>query len=270
MFIVEEVPLTLQFLKSLSGGAAGPYANLLETLTDDVNICWYPSAGCDFRDIGYLSDDYTTKHRPYFGRDRIPDVFLHTDYYPWSQSGFLNKSFWHCDHATTVSCVSLEELPSLDLPLDERLIDFPKAHELTNRVFFAWLELTASGLDEPVTVPLIYIFSENTAFAHDVLLARRAKLSHLVHIRYGGGLWGGGKAAGAWLPYAAAQLGCPDYVSDGRFKNWQRGDEHVRKVYPRFFGEPSWSLSESYRDLPGIRWSNYGQVTWRRMMVDRH
>lgn len=262
-----EVPLTLQFLKSLSGGASGPYADWLETLDDNVNICWYPSAGRDFRDIGYLSDDYTAKHRPRFGRDRIPDVFLHTDYYPWSNARFLNKSYWHRDHATTVRCDELEELPPLDLPLDDGLIDFPKAHELTNRVFFAWLQLDASGLDEAQTVPFIYVFAENTAFAHNILLARQAKLSHLVHIRYGGGIFGGGKAAGGWLPFAAAQLGCPDYISDGRYMDWQRGDRHARKSYPGLFAEPSWSMGESFRDLPGIKWSNHGQVTWRRMAV---
>jgi len=48
-----------QFLKELNGDRKGKFAGVIRDLPDSPRIAWYPSAGVDFRDLLYLSSQYS-------------------------------------------------------------------------------------------------------------------------------------------------------------------------------------------------------------------
>lgn len=92
----------------------------------------------------------------------------------------------------------MEELPRLDLPLDHEILEsIDTSVEYVGKV--AFMNVTfRHGSSRAITFPVIYALCENEAFCSKVLLENKAELSHIVHVRYGGGC-GGGYASGAWL-----------------------------------------------------------------------
>lgn len=62
--------------------------DILNIIKEHKSICWYPSAGSDFRPLLYLSDAYYKKHEELTGEtDTFPDLFILTDY---SMNKYMN------------------------------------------------------------------------------------------------------------------------------------------------------------------------------------
>lgn len=52
----------------------------------------------DFRDLLYLSSPYAAYHLPTEPDPVFPDLYLHTDYFPWGTADFLNRQVLHWNH----------------------------------------------------------------------------------------------------------------------------------------------------------------------------
>ncbi len=256
--------MSRQLLEGLNGGLRGAFRRWLEGVGAAPRVAWYPSAGRDLRDVLYLSAQYGRRGPP--GQElrpepAPPDLFLHTDYISY-RSGFLRDvGLVFEDDRTRVLARTVEELPRHRLPVHPELVDFPNWHG-GGRVVFAELEVDSDQLGL-FTARVLYVFAENTAFLAECALPERARFSHVVHVRYGGGLGGGGTSRGYWLLNILGRVGCEVFVSDDSIEaDGGARDAHVYSLYPKLQGPEAFGRWPRLRTLPGAQWSNYGDVTW--------
>ena len=242
----------------LNGGQKGEFYKYLEGFKGDPRIAWYPSAGVDFRAMLYLSPEYARINPPSEPEPLPPNIFLFTDYFPWSSSTFLDSRVIHSDDRTKITVNKLEELPRVDLALDNEIVDFPEGSHATNRAVFMEVEVSSDQLGKH-SYPVVYVFAENESFCAKKLIPLEAKISHVIHVRYGGGCGGGGKSTGIWILNVLQRLGCEAFITDGHY-GMQSGDEAALRLYPELAGTPP--ILKKIRFLPGSGWSGHGEVTW--------
>lgn len=150
------------------------------------------------------------------------------------------------------------------MPLDSDIVHFPAGSTATHRVLFMELNVQSDRLGN-FKVPIIYVFSENAAFCAERLLPNHARLSHVIHVRYGGGLGGGGSSTGAWMLNVLQDLGCEVFVTDGRHAP-QSGDQRVYEKFPKLKDPDDTPNFKLIGTIPGKGWSNYGDVSWNLLL----
>lgn len=251
------------FLDALNGGKRGllsRYLRGMKATGQPPRIAWYPSAGIDMRDVLYLSPAFQQRlaNQTYVAP---PELFVHTDYFPWWDSTFLDSKVIHEDERTRIQVEAIEELPRLDLPLDPEIVDFPEGSTATGRVLFMKLLVESTKLGR-FTAPLIYAFAENAAFAN-FALDHHARFTHCIHVRFGGGGGGGGHSSGGWMLNILNRLGCECMISDEHYFTGQ-GDERIKKIMPQLVAEPPAQLEDPHFRLPSASWSCNGDIDWRR------
>ena len=138
--------MSMELLKYLNGKNNGYFKRYLDGLKDDPLIAWYPSANEDFHPLLYLSPAYSKYDPPKTNAKEVfPDIFLFTDYYPWGNfSSFLDSPTIYQDKKTIVSVNAIEELPSLTLPLDPSIVDFPKKNFATGKVVYLEVKIKSN------------------------------------------------------------------------------------------------------------------------------
>ena len=187
--------MTRQFLYELNGNKNGEFKKFLDNFEGEPRIAWYPSAGEDFRSLLFLHPSYSKINPSIEIEPPAPDLFLFTDYFPWNNSRFLDSRFIYSDDRTMVIVESMEELPVLNLPLHKEIVGFPKGLA-TDRIVFLKIKIDSVKLGI-IYYPVLYAFAENEAFFCDKLMPCNATISHIIHVRYGGGCGGGGYSSGA-------------------------------------------------------------------------
>jgi hypothetical protein len=251
--------MSKKLLTALNGGKKGLFAKWLNDFKGEPRIAWYPSAGEDLRDLLYLHPGYSARHPATRPEPVAPDIFLHTDYYPWDGSTFLDGRTIHMANRTTVTVKSIEELPRCKLPLDDKIVDFPDGSAATHRVLFLEVEVRSDVLGTFIA-PVLYAFVENAAFCATWLLPQESQLSHIVHVRFGLG-FGGGKSSGVWLLDVLKKLHCRMFVSDGHLDR-HSGDERIAALYPELAGDGQAIRLEPIRVVEGRNWAGHGDVSW--------
>jgi hypothetical protein len=253
--------MTMAFLDAMFGRPTGPARQWLAGLSREPRIAWYPSAGEDFRDLLYLSEEYARCFPSGQAEPAPPDLFLHTDYFPWTESRFLDTAVVHQDTRTTIRVEAIDELPRCDLPLDARIVQFPVGSVATGRVLFLLLRVTSAQLAMDRVVPVLYAFCENAAFCAERLLPLGARCSHVVRVRYGGGC-GGGQSSGHWILRNLDRLHCELLVWD-QHDNEQDGDRRCLERFPNLKREGAQPYRfRRLRTLPEAMWSGHGDVAW--------
>jgi len=255
--------MSKQLLHSLNGNNAGSFHQWLTDFNGSPRIAWYPSAGTDFHDLLYIGPEYSKIHKPFESllEPLPPDIFLHTDYFPYQDLSFLESKVAYKDDHTSVLVKSIEELPQIDLPLDTQIVDFPERSDTTGRVLFLTVEIESNALGK-FTRPVLYACVENAAFCAERILPLSGRISHVVHVRFGGGCGGGGKSTGIWLLNVLDRLYTDVLVTDNHYGR-QRGDERIYELYPELSGPEAASAMHNIRVLPGEKWSNHGDITWK-------
>lgn len=244
-------------LRFLNGDNNGAFRKWLDDFNGEPRIAWYPSAGEDFRDLLYLNQRFSEKHPLSMTEPRCPDIYLHTDY---SASSFLDNRTIHLDSRTLVYVQFIEELPRCELPLDDQIVNSSDGRCTTHRIFFLEIVVKSKQLGE-YCVPVVYAVVENAAFCSMQILPHEGRISHIIHVRYGGGLGGGGKSTGIWLLNVLRQLHCEVFITDGNI-NRQSGDDRVYISYPNLAGNEDQSQLEKTRIIPSKSWSGHGDVSW--------
>ena len=170
------------WLRQLNGGRQGAFARWLDGVAGSPRVCWYLSSGEDFRDLLYLHPAYIRYHPsdPPGMDPAPPDLYLHTDYFPWKDSRFLDTRLVHADLHTVVEVLEIEELPALPLPFHRELAHFPPSHA-TNRVVFLRVRVTSDRLG-CWEAPVLYAFCLNEAFCAEVLLPSQARKIGRAHV----------------------------------------------------------------------------------------
>ena len=252
--------MSKQLLNTLNGYRSGRFHDWLTQFEGEPRIAWYPSAGTDFRDLLYLHPNYSARNPARVREPQPPDIFLHTDYYPWQSSRFLDSKTIYRDNRTKVYMKYIEELPRCDITLDERIVDFPNGSIATGRVIFLDIEITSSVLGN-YSYPVVYAFVENAAFCAERMLPNNACISHIVHVRFGGGLGGGGKSTGVWLLNVLRKLRCEVFVTDSSYGR-HSGDVRIYELYPELSGDEDQTQLEPIRTIDSNQWSEHGDVSW--------
>lgn len=177
---------------------------LWESLPEDPNICWYPSAGSCFRDL------LIWNHYPALANVPEPDLYIHTDY---SRPGRVPQ-----DHNDGRTRVTLQMRDRLELP-----------PEIAYQVDPAYASLAGAAADRPIvelihvhaeskTVgsidkPVLYFHFENFNWFEQFALKRGLRVSHVFKLREGCGMGGARTSVSNLYPFLA-QIGCRHLIAD--------------------------------------------------------
>ena len=253
--------MSRELLLDLNGSHNGPFRGWLNACDGEPRIAWYPSSGEDFRDLFYLNPRFSDYCPPKGPEPRHPDIFLHTDYFPWSESALLDTEVLYKDGRSRIKIEEIEELPPCHVPIDPEIVDFPDGSHITGRVVFLHVSVTSHKFGT-FSATVIYAFVENESFCTRKILPQKGKMSHVIHVRYGGGIGGGGKSTGIWLLNVLRKVQCEVLVTDNRYHR-QSGDEAAYRLYPELSGSSDVTrLGQAIRVVPGKSWSCYGDVSW--------
>lgn len=250
--------MSKDLLYRLNGNKNGNLKKYLDSFNEPINIAWYPSACEDFRPLLYLSKRYAEINPASREENIFPNFYIYTDYFPWAIPTFLDTLAIYNDRRTRVIVNCIEELPKLELPIDPDIVCYPDESVVIGKVLFLEIAVESNKLGE-FTYPVIYAFVENEPFCSRILLSKNYNISHIIHVRYGGGCWGGGKSSGIWLLNVLKRLNCKIFITDGHYA-LQPGDEAAYRLYPNLRGEVPEMIE--IRKINSRFWSGHGDVTW--------
>lgn len=155
-------------------------------------LCWYPSAGDDFRHIPYMEAVFCAKDSVY-----RPVVYIHTDMHliqNWKDSRQSRPWQPGDEIARATRIVSISEITPKKrvLRVSPKVAYTSMASADIGRVFLFDLlvEVFCRGRAIQVPTPLIYFVAENLGFLAHLLLKYRLRVDTLVHIRDGGASMG--------------------------------------------------------------------------------
>ncbi len=153
---------------------------LKNSIPEDPNVLWYPSAGNDYRDLLELFPERAKRNNIH----DLPDIYVHTDYNP----NFL-KFFdtVYCDNNTSIKIIDRYEL-KLTTEIKYHVNPRYTVHtDSANKQPVIWLlkvEIT-SDIYGTYTRTVIYFLFENINFLEEVILKNMIRISHIVKVREG-------------------------------------------------------------------------------------
>jgi hypothetical protein len=250
--------MSRQLLTYLNGNHTGLLHEYLAVHNGEPRIAWYPSAGNDFRALLYLSSHYADAFPASKPEPTAPDMFVFTDYLPYREPKYSKGYVVKDDGKTLMTIADIEELPRLELPLHSEHVVFPDAGRAIGRVFFMIVEITSNVLGS-YAYPVLYVVSSNEAFCCEVLLPHNARISHIIHVRYGAAL-GGSRTTGIWITHAIKPLLTEVLVMD-RYNGWRKADLNVLDYCKALPSQIDYNL-RPIRTVPELLWSDHGDVTW--------
>jgi hypothetical protein len=170
------------------------------------HVCYYPSAGSDFRPLVYQQVDALNALAEHDDLSRnkdappsispnyvTPNLWLFSDYCgvyvpKWMQAGVQRD-----DGRTRIRTLAMTELYPIarmvNFRLNSQYVHFPGS-EVTGRAFYLRLEIE-SNLMPPFQADVIYCCYENVNLIHQLLLRHQLRVSHLVWVCDGSGFGGG-------------------------------------------------------------------------------
>ena len=124
-----------------------------------TRLCWYPSAGMDFRHIKFLEEDGLSKHNL-----NCPLVYLHSDIrLPKSKGASFDLPFIKKGgvepNLKIIQCSEIHPKKK-DSSISEDVCTFD-ADDDTGRVFLIELELTTTCFERSIKVPIPVLFAAN-------------------------------------------------------------------------------------------------------------
>ena len=219
-------------------------SHLLSIIRSHESVCWYPSAGSDFRALLYLSKPFYEKHEELSSEQaRLPDLFILTDYEASEvfQYGYstvpLENSFGALrtgaltggdilfrDVNTTFTVKRCERLflPALEARTDLISSAVPRWY---GHGCYMTVEVNSHGSKRlgKWETHVIYLYAENTAFAKNILMQNQIDVDYILRVRYGAA-FGGSRVDGNWLFCLSDLLNVKYYITRefNASGNWER------------------------------------------------
>lgn len=240
------------------------------------HVCWYPSAGNDFRPLLYLSEwYYRRKNVSYEDKQELPDLFVFTDVeglygceagvgedaYPQIRKGYCNPGAClrsvssYPDRSTRIIVNSFEKLQDLHLTFDPDKTAFACNSDY-NSSYLMNVHVVShiSGVINEFDTTVLYITAQNESFAYEFIIPKRIKIEYLVLIRYGSS-FGGANYGPSWIMNEYKNLGV-DYLLSERYY-----------VSDALKGE-SFNALPSFKEvysIEGARKSDYNEAAWYKL-----
>ena len=247
-----------------------------EVIKQYKHICWYPSAGNDFRPLLYLSDwYYQHKSIPLDDGQEMPDLFIFSDvkglfsYYPQIgenaydqiRSGYFEDGACLLRHSanpekyTEITVKSFEPLNALTLSKDPSWsgsdipLDYNSAY-----VFEVNVYSKKDNMVNQYAATVLYIAALNESFVFEFLLPKRIRIEYLVLIRYAG-FYNGNRVEPYWIldrlrDFRTKYLvSCTRYVTEAEVDKKGKDFPHFDEIYTIY----------------GEGWSQYGKDSWYRL-----
>ena len=240
-----------------------------EAIKQFKHICWYPSAGKDFRPLLFISDWYYMKNNvPKDDGQKYPDLFILTDLcglfdshgdtscfgdaYFQLKEGFCEPDarLVHIEYKNS----STEKLRDLGLPFDHDYAAFDKASDYNSSLLLN-VEIV-SRINDVVNrykTSILYAAVLNEFFADDFLLPNGIKIEYLVIVAYGA--FGGGHYDSKWILQKHKEFGTKYLI--GNDYGWS----HMSEDYP---DKPAPHFNVLYW-IDGEQWSKGSPVVWYKL-----
>lgn len=258
--------MSKELLTKLNGTNNGSFKQFIDHNNQaNINIAWYPSAYKDFRAFLYLSENFKKENLEELKTTKCPDLYILTDYLPFEENFFQSNVLFE-DKKTRITVIEKEWLPDLkqtkNIELIQTIGNFEPNSTLSNKVIYAKVMVQSDTLGTYFT-HLIYAITYNEHFFESILKPLNVKLSHIIHVRYGGGLGGGGKATGGWLKHVLYFLKVDYFITDNHL-NLQSGDHlFLKKVLKNKFLAGAHQIKLTpMKIIESSQWSNHGDVHW--------
>ena len=194
---------------------------LVNYLKQFKNIAWYPSANKDTLSLVCLS--YKSLYEQGINKSEAPDCFIFTDYETYAdqadnrkffldlEEGNDEANFTYLDQDYQATAFNIRELDKLNVSFDQHLVAFDR-DQYYGRVFIMDVLIERPNIGKSIA-KVIYVISENTAFAFDFLLKNHIEVKYVIHSRYGQG-FGGGISNGGFLCNILKELNTKYFISD--------------------------------------------------------
>jgi hypothetical protein len=261
-----KLTMSQELLTKLNGSNKGIFNQFIDKYKQvNINIAWYPSAYKDFRALLYLSENFKNKNLQELKNTKCPDLYILTDYLPFEENFFQSDVLFE-DQKTRIIILEKEWLPNLkptgNIDLIQTIGDFEPNPTLGYRVIYAKVMVQSSTLGK-FYAHLIYAITYNEHFFESLLKPLNVKLSHIIHVRYGGGLGGGGKATGGWLKHVLIFLKVEYFITDNHL-TLQFGDHlFLKQVLKNKFNAGAYQIKLTpIKTIESSQWSNHGNVHW--------
>ena len=263
--------MSSQLLQLLDNRRSVQFTKFVSSLEHEARIAWYPSAGTDFRALFYLNDVFLSANPTIEGEDpKEPDIFLYTDY-AMTNDRFNHILFHggetviHDDGRSTVTLSDIENLGRIEFDSysDYQLTE--QNRHFYNRVFFFNATIESADFGS-ITKPVLYIFCCNEQLCSELLLPMKAKVSHVIHIRYGH-CFGGANSSGHWLQHVLSLLQCEMYIHDG-LSHYYDNEQRIISYYSEVIPQESISTLTTIREIDGRGWSYSTRIIWQAVITN--
>ena len=247
-----------------------------EAIRQYKHICWYPSAGKDFRSLLFLSDWYFRKNDLSLDEGQeLPDLFIFTDYlglsgyyseeyekegFEFLKPGFCLIEKEYYSNSTRITVKSVERLRDTGLPFSREYAAFDKSRAY-NSSFLIEVEVE-SKLDGVVTTygaTVLYVTVLNELF-YNFLLRCHVKVEYQVLVRYGEGIGGGAMNGPDWIILSYRELGTKYLITEYRYV--EAAENKADKADPM-------PVLEQFHSVSGKQWSEHDNIGWFRVVNGR-
>lgn len=249
-----------------------------EAIRQFKHICWYPSAGVDFKPLLFISDWYYKKNNvPTDEGQALPDLFIFTDYmgfhahemqlssfgeaYDQIQNGFCepDSCLIHVPYknsSTDIIVKSFEKLHDVNLPFSSELASTENNLDYNSSMLMN-VEVVSRINDDinRYEVSVLYLAVLNEYFAERILIPNNIKTEYLIIVNYGTG-FGGGRGKGyAWILGDYKELGIKYLISN----------EYVSHVLAEYESDKPKPTLSVIHDIDGFQWDKGSRITWYKL-----
>ena len=247
-----------------------------EAIKKFKHICWYPSAGKDFRPLLFISDWYYRMHDvPRDARQKFPDLFILTDLcglfdssgdnneylgdaYYQMRDGFCEPGSClinvpYTNSSTQIIVKKFERLRDLDLPFDKEYANYDKAFDYNSSLLMNVEVISRLGDNvNRYEMAILYVAALNEFFADGFLIPNKIKTEYQVIVRYGA--FGGGHYSAEWILQRYEEFGTKYLI--GTDYGWT----HLSELDP---DKPGPHFDAIY-GIDGAQWSGL-PVIWYKL-----
>ena len=247
-----------------------------EAIKQFKHICWYPSAGKDFRPLLFISDWYYKKNNvPRDEGQELPDLFILSDYCGLFNSNgdvsCLEDAYYQLwggsfepgsclmrvnykNSSTEINVKKYEKLRNLYLPFSRRYASFGKSSDYnSSRLLNVEVVSRINNVVNRYETSILYVATLNEYFANNFLIPNGIRTEYQVIVAYGA--FGGGRIGPQWIVQRYQEFGTKYLIGN------EYGWCHLSEDYP----DKPVPLCEAIYGINGEQWSKGQPVIWYKL-----